>query len=118
MHKVLSTVQMMQCLLNVHECSRVTLGVKLEDRVQAVVGQGARLQDPCICNTHAPSGHQAVSHRSAQQFRAVKADTAQDLHHICNKANMKHGFGQLNVAKIARTVLHSCPICLTFEVAV
>ena len=62
--------------------------------------------------------HPFESHRSAQQFRAVEADTAQNLHHICDKANMKHRLGQLNVPKVARTVLDICPICLTFEITV
>lgn len=41
MHKMLSSVQVIQCLLNV---KRLPLDVKLQDMVQAYVSQGAHLQ--------------------------------------------------------------------------
>lgn len=49
------------------------------------------------------------THRVHQQFGAEEADAAQNFHCLHQEAHVEHRFGQLNVAKVARTLCHvSC----------
>lgn len=82
------------------------LWVVLEER-QSTVSWGGSL--PLYPAASLPGEGLFPTHRIYQQFGAEETDTAQNLHCLHQEAHMKHRLGQLNVAKVARTLCHvSC----------
>lgn len=49
---------------------------------------------------------QEMTYRIHKQLWTEETHTAEDLHDLCDEANMKDRLGQLNVAKMTRALSH------------